>query len=363
MKSALVLIAATLCLPAATAWAGADYSKDIVRKFEPRSVEKLELQNLAGRLLVEEASGDELELRATVHADAYDKMDARDVAQLLELKIERDGGAIAVMAVYPVDRYSRLRYGAAEGGFFSGSTQTRVDGRKVRISMGRKGDGLPLWVDFHLRVPAGVDCSLRNLVGDVKLEGLHGDVKLDCASAEVDVDRHDGRLLVDSGSGDIRVVDMRGALTLDTGSGDIKVENLEGDFSGDTGSGDILLRQARGEAFHADTGSGDVILKDAAYPQMGIDTGSGDVEVASLLAELRRWQVDTGSGDVVFSLPALGASFRLEVDTSNGDVQCAFDSRDVQLHRGKIRSLTVGTGEGLIIVDTGSGDISLLQRK
>lgn len=360
MTTHTLLLALGLLAGAAAAQADADYSKDIVRKFDAGSVDSLRLENLAGRLFLERASGEELEMRATVRADGFDDMEAREVAQLLDLQIERDGNRILIKAVYPLDRYKRLRYGDAEGGLFSGSTQTRVDGHKIKISMGRKGDGLPLWTDFHLRVPAGVACDLRQLVGDVKLEGLAGDLRVDCASAEITATRHIGDLWVDSGSGDIRVETLRGDLNLDTGSGDIKVEDLEGNFRGDTGSGDILLRKARGEALHADTGSGDVQLSDTSYPQLGIDTGSGDVRVGSLLGALRRWKVDSGSGDVVFLLPTAGSSFRLEVDSSSGEVECAFPSRDVRMERGRIRSLTVGDGSGVIIVDTGSGDISLI---
>jgi len=360
MKTHSLLLALGMLASAAAAQAEADYSKDIVRKFDEGSVDSLRVENLAGRLFLERASGAALEMRATVRADGFEGMEARDVAQLLDLRIERDGNRILIKAVYPLDRYNRLRYGDAEGGLFSGTTQTRVDGHKVKISMGRKGDGLPLWADIHLRVPAGVACDLRQLVGGVKLEGLAGDLRIDCASAEIAAVRHEGDLWVDSGSGDIRVETLRGDLKLDTGSGDIKVEDLEGDFRGDTGSGDILLKKARGESLHADTGSGDVMLSDASYPQLGIDTGSGDVRVGSLLGALRRWKVDTGSGDVVFLLPAAGSSFRLEVDSSSGEVECAFPSRDVRLERGRIRGLTVGDGRGVIIVDSGSGDISVI---
>ncbi len=360
MNTRSLLLALGLLVGAAAALADADYSKDIVRKFDEGSVDSLRLENLAGRLFLERASGTALEMRATVRADGFDGMAAREVAQLLDLRIERDGKGILIKAVYPLDRYGRIRYGDAEGGLFSGTTQARIDGRRVKISMGRKGDGLPLWADFHLRVPAGVACDLRQLVGAVKLEGLAGDLRVDCASAEISALRHEGDLWVDSGSGNIRVETLRGNLTLDTGSGDIKVEDLVGDFRGDTGSGDILLQKASGERLHADTGSGDVLLSDASYPQLGIDTGSGDVRVGSLLGTLRRWQVDTGSGDVVFLLPAAGSSFRLEVDSSSGEVECGFPTRDVRLERGRIRALTVGDGQGIILVDTGSGDISLI---
>jgi DUF4097 and DUF4098 domain-containing protein YvlB len=350
-------------LVATSALADSDYDRETTRQFESGSVSALELENLAGRILLERAAGDILELRARVHAKDHDGMSAREVAQLLDLEIIREGGKIIIRAKYPVGEYRRLHYdGGDSSGFFSGSSTVRVDGRKVKITTGRKGSGLPLWVDFQLRVPAGTQTELRHYVGQVKLEGLVGDCRLDCASADISAEEFEGELKVDTGSGDITIDEIRGSVALDTGSGDIKARDLLGDFHADTGSGDILLREASGSRLHADTGSGDVILKDASYPQLNIDTGSGDVKVASLLGALERWKVDTGSGDVVFLMPQEGVSFHLEVDTGSGEVDCELASSELHLQRGKIRSLTVGGGDGLILVDTGSGDVSILQR-
>lgn len=362
MKRSIALFSLALLI-AAPALAGSEYDKEVVRQFEPGSVSALKLENLAGRVLFEPSGGDELELRARVHANGHEGMDAREVAQLLELEIRRDGEMILVRAKYPLDDYSRIHYAAADGGLFSGNTTIRVDRRKVKITTGRKGSGLPLWVDFQVRVPKGMSCDLRHYVGQVKLEDLEGDYRLDCASANISVQKLQGGLIVDSGSGDIRAEKLEGTVNLDTGSGDIKVSSLTGDFRADTGSGDILLRDARGDFFHADTGSGDVIVKDTDYPQLGIDTGSGDVKVSSLITEPERWKVDTGSGDVIFVMPRSGASFRLEVDTSSGEVDCQLATSDVSMQRGKIRALTVGRGKGVILVDTGSGDVSIVARE
>lgn len=362
MKRIALSLSLILLVSAGHALAGAEYDKEIARQFEPGSVQTVKLHNLAGRVLLERSGSDALELRAVIRSNDHDGMSAREVAQLLDLDIRRDGDTILVKAEYPVESYDRIHYSAAEGSFFSSSTTVKVDGEKVKISTGRKGSGLPLWVDFQLRVPDGLASEVRNYVGNVKVEGVKGDCKLDCASADISVEDFEGTLNVDTGSGDIDAEKIAGRMLLDTGSGDIKVADMRGDFRADTGSGDILLRNAEGERFYADTGSGDVIMKDVAYPSLGIDTGSGDVKVSSLIGLLRRWEVDTGSGDVVFVIPQQGANFRLEVDTSSGEVDCQLATSDIRQQRGKIRSLTVGRGEGLIVVDTGSGDLSILQR-
>ncbi len=69
--------------------------------------------------------------------------------------------------------------------------------------------------------------------------------------------------------------------------------------------------------------------------------------------------VDTGSGDVSLTLPASWAA-SVELDTSSGEIHSDFqmmvEEMDEDYFRGR-----VGDGGGELSVDTGSGDIRLLQ--
>jgi hypothetical protein len=354
-----LLIAALALLVAGAALAG-PYERQISREFTAAGLSTFRLDNLAGRVTIQGGGGDEISVRATVFSEKSGKLSAQEVSDLLEIEFNEDDNRLEVKSRYPLRDYDRIHYGAESKGWFSGgNTTVRVDGKKVKITTGKRGGGLPLWVDFEITLPPGLDCDMRNYVGNVSFADMRGNCRADLASANFKARNQRGDLFVDCGSGDIKVVDMTGSLKVDTGSGDVEVENLSGDFDGDTGSGDILLRDGKGEGLKADTGSGEVTLVGVDYPRLHVDTGSGDVRVSTPGGEVANWEVDTGSGDVTFVFPPNGASFRLTADTGSGDIECELETASVKMRHGEIRALTVGDGEGRILVDTGSGDVSI----
>jgi len=323
MKSrVLTPLVVGLLLLCQTALAAESHERKVTRTYDPGSIERLRVENLAGHVVFEGGEGGGLEIEATVHARDWRKMTAREISDLLEVAIEEDGGRLTLICRYPVGEYRNYHYSPGDGSFFGGSSTVRYDGKKVKVSSGRKRKGLPLWVDIRVRVPAGVACDLRNVVGRVNLDGVASDCQVHMASA------------------DFEARDQRGDLFVDSGSGDVGVEGMAGEL-------------------RVDTGSGDVLLKGVDYPRLHVDTGSGDVDVISPGGEVTYWELDTGSGDVTLVLPSGKASFRLDVDTGSGDVSCDLPTKDVKLRHGEIRSLTVGGGSGRIIVDTGSGDVSI----
>ena len=359
---AAVLTALAL-LMAVTALAG-PFERQVSREFEAQGLRGLKLDNLVGRVKLQGGGGDRIIVRAVVFSQEFEGMSAQEVSELVEIEMGEEGDRLEIKSRYPLNDHKKIWYGGEKRGFFSGgSTSVRVDGRKVKISSGRKGGGLPLWVDYEITVPPGLAIDLRNYVGDVRLGEVRGDCRVDLASADFVARDHRGELFVDSGSGDIQVIGIQGNLKLDTGSGDVEVENLDGDFDGDTGSGDIQLRDGKGKSLKVDTGSGDVTLAGVDYPSLRVDTGSGDVHVSSPSGRVANWEVDTGSGDVVFVFPSRGASFRLTADTSNGDIECELATTNVQMRHGEIRGLTVGDGAGRIVVGTGSGDVIIKKHK
>ncbi len=357
-KSTLGVTILALCI-AGVALAG-PFERQISREFNAAGLSDFRLDNLAGKVTIQGGSGDKISVRATIYSEDHDGLSASEVSDLLEVEVVQDGDRLEIKSRYPLSDYRRIHYGAEKKGFFSGSNSTvRIDGKKVKITTGRRGGGLPLWVDYEITLPPGLDTDLRNYVGNVRFSDVRGNCRADLASADFVGRNQRGDLMVDNGSGDIKVTDMTGTLKVDTGSGDVEVENLTGNFDGDTGSGDIELRDGNGESLKADTGSGEVVLLGVDYPRLHVDTGSGDVRVSTPGGEVANWEVDTGSGDVTFLFPTRGTSFQLTADTGSGDVECDLETTNVTMRHGEIRALKVGGGEGRILVDTGSGDIIL----
>ncbi|MBN2169866.1 MAG: DUF4097 family beta strand repeat protein [Candidatus Krumholzibacteriota bacterium] len=393
-------ILSVLLLLTATGAVAADvHQRELSRDFDA-GIREVQLQNLAGRVLLEGATGDRLEVRAVVNARDYRDRGAEAISQLLEVEFELSGGRLDITAVYPLDETRTFRYEPDDRrGLGSGKSQCRYMGKQVTVYRGRSR-GMPLWVDFHVRVPKGTNCAVRNLAGNVRLSGLAGDTRadtgsgdvvaegcrgalwadtgsgdvtatggegdldLDTGSGDIEVADHAGEVKADTGSGDVTLERVRGSYAkADTGSGDVLVSDFEGRLEADTGSGDVNVVNARGERLEADTGSGDVRLRDVDYPDMDLDTGSGSIRVAASGDRVERWRVDTGSGDVELYLPET-ASFRLEADMGGGRVRCRFPNIDMRkVRKGRIRSLQVGDGHGLIRVSTANGDVEIIARE
>ncbi|MCP4547571.1 MAG: DUF4097 domain-containing protein [bacterium] len=331
--------------------------KVITKSFDVSEVELLRVDNLAGKILIEGSNNDKIKVEAIINSEKSSGLSAEEVADLLDLEIQLKGERLQIIPQYPLDEFRSYSYPPGKGSFFGGRSEFRIDGRKIKVVMGRKGKGLRLWVDIRITLPEGVRCGLRNRVGDIKLDHVNSECIIkDCASANVNVNNQVGDLQVDTGSGDITIMSCDGFLDVDTGSGDVKIDGLRGDLRADTGSGDVTVRDANGEELYVDTGSGEVGLRNIDYPRLHVDTGSGEITVDSTHGLVDRWVLDTGSGDVTLLIPD-DASFRLDVDTGSGDVDCNFDDARIRTSHGEIRSITVGDGEGQIEVDTGSGDV------
>ncbi len=91
---------------------------------EPLSPIRVSPDGTAGKVLVEGKKDGPVEVLATIHAESE--------ALLAELPIDvsENGGAIEVIAKYPVEKHSAFRY---PGNGWSGSTSTTYLGHRVKV--------------------------------------------------------------------------------------------------------------------------------------------------------------------------------------------------------------------------------------
>lgn len=179
-------------------------------------------------------------------------------------------------------------------------------------------------------------------------------------------------------SGDIqlsvRIPDGISVLEAGTMSGDMKLYNLEsGKASLHTASGDIDLTGFRAEAMRLQTGSGDVEAVNFAVGSLTAGTGSGDMELRGSMEEcviktgsgdvemkaengVRRISVTTGSGDAELDLTGIGGA---EVHATVGSGECTVYGAGGEFYQVTCGSITVGSGECKVNVQTGSGDVEV----
>ncbi len=298
--------------------------------------EPLEINNLAGKM--ELSGGGEPSLRVTIHAEASGGLSVSEILELVDVRAKKVANGFAVTTVLPLDRFTTYAYpgnavggDGGGGGFFaswfdgSSSSNGTFDGKKVKVITKSGSGSLTVWADYLLVVPSGREVTMNNFVGVLKVHDADGTFSLDTAS------------------GDVTASDVRGALLVDTGSGDVGVSGFSG------------------TRLTIDTGSGDISVAEVAADKLVADTGSGDVDVDCDLVNCRRMVVDTGSGDVVISLPA-AAPFSLRADTGSGDVSGNLDGAHAVMDDDELVGFDRGTGGTTILVDTGSGDVTVRNR-
>jgi hypothetical protein len=302
-----------------------------------------------------------------------------DDAGRLQIRTGEIDGRETLRMIYPDDEIGYPRMGGGQTSLRVRDDGTFGDGfgGGDRVTVERDGD-VEAWADLRIEVPAGTRLAVHLGVGEMDVRDVDGDLTLDGSSGAIRTRGTRGTLSLDTGSGSIEVSDARGDLTADTGSGDITLRNVDGgELSLDTGSGSVELSSVRAasllvdtgsgsirgsgveaDGVEMDTGSGSIRLEGMATSRATLDTGSGSVRL-DLLSDVDELIIDTGSGGVLVTVPAdLGA--RLDLDSGSGGVQVNLPVTDLRSDRSSLQG-SVGDGDGLVEIDTGSGSIRLRQ--
>lgn len=329
-----------------------EQQRSFQHRLSPQPGLVVEIENLAGHVTIEPASGGEGSIEATVTASDDSAAEAQALASLVEVTFVPRGDRLVVHAHYPVERYDTYHYPqAGDGGswpFGGGSrSTTRYQGQRVTVVSRPRGGAVTLYTDFVLRLPPGVGATVDNVAGDLDATGVQGPLAFDTSSGSLRATSGEGSVAVDTGSGDVAVSDYHGEVDADTGSGDVTLRHLRGTVRIDTGSGDVELEDVEGERIVADTGSGDIRFRDVRG-ELDADTGSGDVEARDLVAR-GRLRADTGSGEVTLAGDLSGLE-SLVIETGSGDVT-------VDASRLPPMDLTISTGSGGMDVDLPGAEV------
>lgn len=300
---ALVLLGAALVPPTALA---ATRTREFRTEVPVASGSRLTLTNLAGRVIVEGHAGEVVSVEATLTARAGSEEEAGRLLSLLDVSTERAEGSVSVTARYPVETHAVYRYTEGMKGARLVARWTGVEwdepyqGRRVTVTT--RKDGVELFADFRLRVPAGVAVDVRNAFGHITVRSLAGAVDVEARSADVVIDGGEGKARARTEIGDVAVRRRRGSLKVETRLGDLKLSDLSGELSVETLSGEVNARGLSAEG------------------RLEVVTGSGDVELSAETEHATRVRVETGSGDVTATLGRLPAA-RISASSRGGEVK------------------------------------------
>jgi DUF4097 and DUF4098 domain-containing protein YvlB len=356
------------------------------RQTFPAKTGEMRLANLAGRVELVRAPGNQVIVETVIHAAGENEGETRRLLDGMKWVRGTDGkGHEEIVLSYPVDDYRGFAYPrpGQDGNDLpewlgwlehAGHTSTIYRGERVRI-YGKPGSSVPvLYADLKIALPAGSEMVVRNMVGAVRGGRLEGKLLVKTGSGDIQIVAHAGQLTLDTGSGDVTVGEVTGETRIDTGSGDVVVRKMIGNGAVDTGSGDVTVENVSAGKLSVDTGSGDVMVKNGTVShvladtgsgsvqvlsveleELDADTGSGDVVVRSSLAQAKRVKAETGSGSVtIYGGPA--ASFDIESSQGSGELLVRYDDATLRKDGRKVVGARRGDGQTVIRVETGSGD-------
>jgi len=292
----------------------------------------------------------------------------------LRVAVDECRGATRMRVVYPSNKIVDPDMGRFD------HSETTLDGccGPERIRFTPPGDGLDARADLVIRVPKGQNVHLGLGAGSMTAESIDGALSIDTARATVHVKGMAGSLAIDSGSGGATVERFTGSLAIDSGSGGVTIDGLDGKFALDSGSGGVTLNRIRGDKIAIDSGSGPIKGDDIVAATVVIDSGSGGIDLANLHA--KEIVFDNGSGGVRADLANSPSSLR--IDSGSGGVwisapsdldaklQISCSKRNLRLDLPVTASVIsndyfegqAGNGHGLIVIETGSGGVTLRER-
>ncbi len=325
------------------------------------SGDELKIGNMIGKVDVRSTSGDQIRVTVNVRGD-----DAEP--GLIEFETN-EGSEPELLIVFPTDDHKKYVYPELGSGskttihFKNGDTGNswlkKVFGMGQKITVRGKGSGLEVWADVLVEVPRGSELEVKLGVGSIEAEAVQADLVLDTSSGPIYATGITGDLLADTGSGHVRVEDITGEVHVDTGSGSVDISNCRSEtILVDTGSGRVKGNQLVCSSLSIDTGSGSVKAHHVEADEAKIDTGSGSVSFQLDRMGTGRFVVDTGSGSIEMDLPD-DASAKISADTGSGSMNNDLQGAVVKHKERREMTLLVGDADAEVILDAGSGSITV----
>lgn len=277
-------------------------------------------------------------------------------------------GRQALRVIYPDDHVidrsmgqnSRTTLRVRDDGTFGDEKDGRDGGGRMTIT--GSGEGLEASADVKLLVPAGTNLMVHWGHGSASVARVDADVFVDGASMPIHAEDLHGPFHADIGSGEVEILGSDAALNIDTGSGAVRLRNVRtsGDILVDTGSGEVSGDNLSAGKLAIDTGSGSISLENVSAKSVTMDTGSGEIDL-DLASDVASLVVESGSGDITVSFPP-GVGAQVSVESGSGGIRSEL-ALETQVRKKDALVGRLGDGHGSIGIETGSGTVTLRERK
>lgn len=356
-KSRMLAVALPLLLVSGVAFAGHKLQREERRTIDVDGQHALVIVNTRGKtIVVGEDGAKQVTIVASKWVKAQDAESAAEIMDALRFDVEVLGEKIAVTSKLP---------------------KSSDRGRSFWSVV--KGGKHKAYIDFTIEVPYGFDVHTSTTSGDVQVTNIGGTARVSATSGDVLLREIRGPSVIELTSGNIQADDLGGDIHVAASSGNAEIRRVKGQMEVQATSGNVDAYQVGGNAV-VSLISGNLVLKgclgDVQFSTsrgnaeivevlggVNAKTSSGDLDVVIVPVGEKEFYLNTSSGDVVLHyLKADDYGFLLDVNTCTGAIRGDMDLKKLdQISRRKLKGI-VGNGRSRVVIETASGDVSIIER-
>ena len=289
------LLSALILAVAGAAWAGQPVNE--TRPVTPGT--EIEIENLAGSLVIEGWDRDFLEVTGTL-GDGVERLD-----------IESDDEEISIEVVFDEDFHGK-----------------HVDP-----------------TDLSIRLPRGAGLSVETVSASISVAGMRGDLELESVSGVIEVAGMPASLDAESVSGKVQVDVAPPGAELASVSGNVHVANAQGELEAASVSGSIVIEGGTIDGGDFETVSGNITCK-------AVPSGNGDIDMETM----------SGAITLVVD-PGMAAYYEISTFSGSIKNAIGPEAERTSRHTaGKELSFNTGSGGPRISMTSFSGSVKLLTK-
>lgn len=286
------------------------YEEPFEKTFPLAKDGKVQISNISGDIEVRSWGEGQVKIKAIKVSKASSLSQAKENAGKVAIEVTTEGNVLRIETKYP------------KSGKFWG-------GESVNVS-----------VDYWLWIPEKAGLKVKNISGDIDVEGTAGMLDLTAVSGDVSLRKASGRAESTTISGDLEVSGIAGDVFLKSVSGDITADRIKGSIEAETVSGDIELTEvSEAAAVRVKALSGEVVYR-------------GNINPAG------NYSLKSHSGNVELYLPA-NSAFDFVAETFSGGITTDFEIKVTGKISPKEMSGVVNGGGATVKLSSFSGDIRL----
>jgi DUF4097 and DUF4098 domain-containing protein YvlB len=264
-------------------WSGAKYQRIVLCQAPLEADSTLVAETKSGSISV--AGGDvaDCNVIATICVRAATEQQAQEIAEQVEIQLERADKTLTVKAREPAEK------------------------SKCAIS-----------ISYNITVPRQTNIECASLYGAIKIANISGNATGKTGSGSITAENVEGSAQLNTSYGSIACKDVSGEnIRLKSGSGKITAENIKGSAQIDTNYGSITCKDFSGGNIRLKSSSGEIKLLKASFGDCDVRTSYGSIvsdEVTGKLVKL-----GSGSGNITATKSSATTT---NVSASYGSITC-----------------------------------------